>query len=332
LTLTFDKAIPGLSASDITLNGVTVANKGPLSSATGTPPSVTYTLPISGFTTSGTLNVSVSKPPTYSITPGYRAVTIYYSAPSTYTVTFDKNGGTTEASPTTKTVISPATTIDALPTPPTRTNWTFVEWNTQANKSGTAFTASTTVSANITVYAIWKATVTFNHNYGASPTTQTVDVITPATTVGASMPTDPTRTDWTFVEWNTAADGSGTAFTATTTVTGNTTVYAKWAGTGATITVEFEELEEEDLAIPDFTLYRNTGSKTKTVSLTNPSQYSSITWKVNSDIVEGPGTVSSLTLDEADYDTLGVQTLTIIVVKAGKTYTNNVVFTIAYAP
>jgi uncharacterized repeat protein (TIGR02543 family) len=40
-----------------------------------------------------------------------------------YIVTFDKNDGTTEANPATKTVASPATSIDALPAPPTRTGY-----------------------------------------------------------------------------------------------------------------------------------------------------------------------------------------------------------------
>jgi uncharacterized repeat protein (TIGR02543 family) len=56
LTLTFNRAIPGLSADDIVLTGIPGVTKGQLS---GTGPS--YTLPISGFTEGGTLSVSVSK-------------------------------------------------------------------------------------------------------------------------------------------------------------------------------------------------------------------------------------------------------------------------------
>ena len=78
-----------------------------------------------------------------------------------YTVTFDKNhsdaSGYTEASPKIKTVKPPATTIDTLPTAPTRTVYTFTGWNTAANGSGGAFTATTAVNKNITVYAQWQA-------------------------------------------------------------------------------------------------------------------------------------------------------------------------------
>jgi uncharacterized repeat protein (TIGR02543 family) len=79
LTLTFNQAIPGLSAADIVLSGVPGVAKGQLSgpSGSGSGP-FTYKLPISGFTQEGTLSVSVSK-------TGYsfgrpRTVTIYYSS------------------------------------------------------------------------------------------------------------------------------------------------------------------------------------------------------------------------------------------------------------
>ncbi|MDR2717076.1 MAG: InlB B-repeat-containing protein, partial [Treponema sp.] len=85
----------------------------------------------------------------------------------TYTVTFDKNGGDTEASPGTMSVISPATTVDALPTPPARTDYFFDGWNTAANGSGTEFTASTSVTKSITVYAQWTNTPNSNANIRA---------------------------------------------------------------------------------------------------------------------------------------------------------------------
>ena len=70
LTLTFSQAITGLSADDITLSGVTVT-KGTLTNSGST-----YTLPISGFTAGGTLNVAVAKSG-YSISGSPKTVTIY---------------------------------------------------------------------------------------------------------------------------------------------------------------------------------------------------------------------------------------------------------------
>jgi uncharacterized repeat protein (TIGR02543 family) len=74
-------------------------------------------------------------------------------------ITFDKNGGDTEANPKTKTVTSPATTIDSLPTAPTRNGYNFVEWNTQINGEGTSFNKNTIVSEDIIVYAQWELPV-----------------------------------------------------------------------------------------------------------------------------------------------------------------------------
>jgi len=79
---------------------------------------------------------------------------------TTYTVTFDKNHsdvtGYTNAAPRTKTVTTPVTTIDALPAAPTRAGYNFTSWNTKADGTGSNFTASTVVKANITVYAQWQ--------------------------------------------------------------------------------------------------------------------------------------------------------------------------------
>jgi uncharacterized repeat protein (TIGR02543 family) len=74
---------------------------------------------------------------------------------TTYTVTFDKNTGDTDASPTKKIVTPPETTVGSLPANPAKSGYTFTGWNTAANGSGTAFTAETTVTADITVYAQW---------------------------------------------------------------------------------------------------------------------------------------------------------------------------------
>jgi formylglycine-generating enzyme required for sulfatase activity len=72
LTLVFSQAITGLSADDITLSGVSGVSKGALTN-TG----ATYTLPISGFTAGGTLNIAVSKTG-YAVSGSPKTATIYY--------------------------------------------------------------------------------------------------------------------------------------------------------------------------------------------------------------------------------------------------------------
>ena len=72
LTLTFSRAITGLSAADITLSGVSGVSKGTLSGS-----GATYTLEIDSFTSSGTLSVAVMRPG-YSISGVPKTVPIYY--------------------------------------------------------------------------------------------------------------------------------------------------------------------------------------------------------------------------------------------------------------
>ncbi|MDK7192591.1 InlB B-repeat-containing protein [Bifidobacterium sp. UMB1197] len=86
------------------------------------------------------------------------------------------------------------------------------------------------VTANATYTATWKKdpfTVTFKDG----DKTQTVKVengkaIDTDTLTDQSMPQNPTKTGHTFKEWNTQKDGQGTAFTGTTPVNNDLTVYA----------------------------------------------------------------------------------------------------------
>jgi uncharacterized repeat protein (TIGR02543 family) len=85
--------------------------------------------------------------------------------------------------------------------------------------------------------------------------TKTVNI---GTSVGSSnMPSNPTKSGYTFGGWYTEANGEGSAFTANTTAIGNITVYAKW--TGQTYTVTFKSNYGGDV-----TLY----TKTVTVPIT----------------------------------------------------------------
>jgi uncharacterized repeat protein (TIGR02543 family) len=74
---------------------------------------------------------------------------------SSYTVTFDSQGASTPASPASKIVTSPATTVGSLPTAPIKTGYIFGGWYTDRNGGGSVFAEATAVTANITVYAKW---------------------------------------------------------------------------------------------------------------------------------------------------------------------------------
>lgn len=141
-----------------------------------------------------------------------------------FTVTFNANGGTT---PTSSKKVTVGSTYGTLPTP-TRTGHKFAGWFT-AQTGGTQVTSSTTVNitANQTLYAHWTKnnyTLTFNAAGGSvSPTSRSV-------AYGAAYGTLPTpsRTNYKFLGWYTAASG-GTQVSASTTMgASNVTIYAHW--------------------------------------------------------------------------------------------------------
>ena len=74
-------------------------------------------------------------------------------------VIFDKNGGDTEADPRIMVQDKVVGVVNHFPLPtvkPTRSGYDFMGWNTKADGSGDAFTATTDVKNNMTVYAQWK--------------------------------------------------------------------------------------------------------------------------------------------------------------------------------
>lgn len=138
----------------------------------------------------------------------------------TYTVTFYSNGGSSVAKQTVN-----YGGKAAKPTAPTRTGYDFVNWYTTSALT-TIYNFSSTVTSNLSLYAKWQAktyTVTFNGNGSGSNSTKTV---TYGSTVSA--PSSPSRTGYTFKGWYTDSAGT-TAYDFSTAVTGNLTLYAKWA-------------------------------------------------------------------------------------------------------
>jgi uncharacterized repeat protein (TIGR02543 family) len=143
-----------------------------------------------------------------------------------HTVTFNSNGGTGSMTPQTANVPT-ALTTNAF----TRTGYSFSEWNTLANGTGTSYAngASYPFTADVTLYAQWTAlpnhTVTFNANLGTGTMTpQTANVPT-ALTANAF-----TRAGYSFSGWNTAAGGGGTAYAngAIYPFAADATLYAQW--------------------------------------------------------------------------------------------------------
>lgn len=155
------------------------------------------------------------------------------------TVTFNNNGGSgTMANQT----ASSATNLTANTF--TRTGYTFANWNTAADASGTSYAdvASYPFTADATMYAQWKGKVTYDANGGTETTTDATDYAP-----GASVATAAngfSYTGFTFAGWNTQADGLGTNYTASQAnafnFSGNITLYAKWTSTSTITYANFQ--------------------------------------------------------------------------------------------
>ena len=155
-------------------------------------------------------------------------VTLYAQwTQNTSTIAYDANGGSGD--PSDQTCTSGNVTLSS--TAPTRSGYTFAGWNTAANGSGTNYAAGASVScADVTLYAQWSAD-TLDVVYDSQGGSNVTDGDATTTTGGsiATLPTDPTRTGYTFNGWFTAASG-GSEITAGAAhnQTGDFTLYAQW--------------------------------------------------------------------------------------------------------
>ena len=144
------------------------------------------------------------------------------------TVYFDANGSE-ETMPTW--TGKPNTSFNLPKNTFTREGYTFTGWNTAADGTGTPYADEEPVSfdADTTLYAQWTVdpVITFVANDGEGTMgTQTVKP-NKATALTANT---FTRADYDFTGWNTAKDGTGTAYgdKANITTSENVTLYAQW--------------------------------------------------------------------------------------------------------
>ena len=184
--------------------------------------------------TSGTTNhlVGVAVDSAGNWTTVGNSGTILTSPPPNQTVTFDANDGTGSMSPQ---VANVPTALESNTF--TRAGYSFSGWNTLSNGSGTSYGDGATYPFRTTetLYAQWiinTYSLSYNGNgndAGTAPATQTGDYRT-ALTVEANIG-GLARNGYTFTGWNTAADGSGTAYVAGDTFTipaSDTALYARW--------------------------------------------------------------------------------------------------------
>lgn len=181
---------------------------------------------------------------------GYKLGWVYTSAlpKTTYTVSYNANGGSNAPSSQTKTHGTALTLSTAVPT---RTGYAFVGWATSATATAATYApgASYTTDAKLTLYAVWtlnKYEIAYNANGGTNaPATQnkaygtnlTLSTGVPAKyyTVtfnanGGTVDVSSRQVASDFLGWATSASASSPTYQpgGTFTTNANTTLYAVW--------------------------------------------------------------------------------------------------------
>ncbi len=169
--------------------------------------------------------LSVATSQIYSDVNGSRSgrVDIYRSPGALRGVVFDSNGGSGAMSTQTN-YNSAALSSSSF----SKTAATFSSWNTAADGSGTDYADGATYDflANVTFYAQWAPiAVTFDANSGSGSMADQSAAGSTALTSNSF-----TRQAYSFAGWNTAADGSGTAYAngASYAFAASATLYAQW--------------------------------------------------------------------------------------------------------
>ena len=149
-----------------------------------------------------------------------------------YTLYYNVNGGTGSIAS------QPArygNSVTVSSSAPTRTGYTFAGWNTDILGNGSPYASGANFNmpaSNVTLYAVWTAvnyTLTYDANAGTgAPSVLTGQHLGNSVTLSS---TQPNRTGYNFVGWNTAADGTGNTFLGGATYVmpaANATLYALW--------------------------------------------------------------------------------------------------------
>lgn len=159
-----------------------------------------------------------------------------------FTLNYNSNGGST-LSPSSE-ARSAGSVENISASTPIKTGFTFAGWNTAVNGGGTnvsAGAAFTMPGSNVTLYAKWTALasgVTYNANGGSGVPAAANYTFGDTVTVSTS---EPTRNGFTFLGWNTLANGNSTSYLGAQTfsMTGAAVVlYAQWAA--STYAVDYD--------------------------------------------------------------------------------------------
>ena len=122
----------------------------------------------------------------------------------------------------------------------------FVDWNTQSNGGGVAYGDGSTYAflTPIVLYATWSSIPTTTLSFESTTGTGSIGSVSSQLGGSTTLPSGSgiNNLGYTFVGWNTAADGSGTEYAvgATYVISGNQTLYAQWAPDTYAVTFSYD--------------------------------------------------------------------------------------------
>ncbi len=187
---------------------------------------------------------------------------------TTYTVSYNANGGSGAPAAQTK---AHGATLTLSTTKPTRSGYTFLGWGTSASATTATYQpgGSYTANANITLYAVWKAntyTVTYNANGGTGAPAAQTKTYGKALTLSSAK---PTREGYTFSGWGTSASATTATYQPGASYTNNAsiTLYAVWKANTYTVTYHANGgtgVPSSQTKIHDVTLTLSTTKPTRT--------------------------------------------------------------------
>lgn len=200
-----------------------------------------------------------------------------------YSVTYDANGGTGSVTDTEKYAKGAEATVKSN-NGFTNGDKVFLSWNTAADGKGETYYPNgiVEITGDVTLYAQWgdkasTVSVTYHSNFGTDVAQSAAAVANNSKiTVEAYNALNlPERTGYSFVGWNTEADGTGRTFAAgafaRVDVTEPNDLYAQWTpNTDTTYKVEFY-YQNDDGSYPSTASKTEprTGTTDTTVSVTN---------------------------------------------------------------
>ena len=200
---------------------------------------------------------------------------------TSYTVSFNASGGSgTMANETETSGSAEAITINSF----TRSGYNFTGWNTAADGSGISYSdgASYGFSSSISLYAQW-STVAYTVSFNASGGSGTMANETETSGSATALTTNSfTRSGYNFTGWNSAADGSGSAYAngAIYSFGSSVTLYAQWSVVGSAPVITVQPTDQEDTSGQEATFTAGaSGTPSPSVQWQLSTDYGS-TWSV----------------------------------------------------